>query len=115
MIFFYVQEDSLQPQAILMYVERCNIYSEISVLCSNLYTLTTLDTELENQENGDGKATSVQSIQSGCISLPRVISYLYNCQDELQPCNYTFLSNIYYYYRNKLFFRYIYIYRYIYN
>lgn len=72
-----------------MCVEQCNIYSEISILCSNIYTLTTLDTEqLEYKEN-DGKVTSVRSAQSGCIPLvPRVVSLLYNCQSELQPCNY---------------------------
>jgi len=71
-----------------MHVEQCNIYHEISVLCSNVYTLTTLDAEQEYQGN-EGKATIVQSSQSSCISLvPQTISHLYNCQDELQLSNY---------------------------
>ncbi|KAL0124951.1 hypothetical protein PUN28_006666 [Cardiocondyla obscurior] len=80
MIFQY--EDSLQPQAILMYIEQSNAYHEISVLCSNIYTSITLDTEQsECQEN----KTIVQSLQSNCILLvPRNVSYLYNCQDEIQ-------------------------------
>ncbi|XP_011645189.1 LOW QUALITY PROTEIN: rotatin [Pogonomyrmex barbatus] len=73
----------IQPQAILIYAEQCNIYHEISVLCSNVYTLITLDAE--QSECHDGKATIAQSSQSSCISLvPRIVSYLYNCQDELQ-------------------------------
>jgi len=71
-----------------MHVEQCNIYHEISILCSNIYTLITLDAEQEHQGN-DGKATIVQSSQSSCISLvPRIVSHLYNCQDELQLSNY---------------------------
>lgn len=87
--FFFIQDDSLQPQTIVIYVEQRNIYHEISVLCSNIYTLTTLDTEHSEYQENDGKATFVQSGRSGYISLvPRTISHLYNCQDELQPCNY---------------------------
>lgn len=72
-----------------MYVEQCNAYHEVSVLCANIYTLTTLDAEQSEYQGHDGKATSVRSVQSGCISLvPRVVSHLYNCQGELQPCNY---------------------------
>ncbi|XP_025159510.1 rotatin [Harpegnathos saltator] len=79
-------EDSLQPQAILIYVEQCNTYHEISVLCANIYTSTTLDDEQSEYQGNDGKATSVRSVQSGCISLvPRIVSHLYNCQGELQP------------------------------
>nr|XP_012230900.1 PREDICTED: LOW QUALITY PROTEIN: rotatin [Linepithema humile] len=79
-------DDSLQPQTIIIYVEQRNIYHEISVLCSNIYTLTTLDTEHSEYQENDGKATLVQSVRSGCVSLvPRTISQLYNCQDELQP------------------------------
>ncbi|XP_032667797.1 rotatin isoform X2 [Odontomachus brunneus] len=82
-IAFCNMEDSLQPQAILIYVEQCNTYHEISVLCANIYTLTTLDAEESEYQGNDGKATSVQS---GYISLvPRIVSHLYNCQDELQP------------------------------
>lgn len=72
-----------------MYVEQRNIYHEISVLCSDIYTLTTLDAEQSECQGNDGKATIVQSLQSSCVSLvPRTISHLYNCQDELQLCNY---------------------------
>lgn len=84
---FFIQEDSLQ--AILIHVEQCNIYHEISVLCSNIYTLTTLDAEQSECEENDGKASIVQSLKSSCILLvPRTVSHLYNCQDELQLCNY---------------------------
>ncbi|KAL6436580.1 hypothetical protein ACFW04_004801 [Cataglyphis niger] len=80
----YQCDDFLQSQVILIYVEQCNIYHEIGVLCSNIYTLTTLDAEQEYQKN-NGKAIFIQSAQSGCFSLvPRIVSYLYNCQDELQ-------------------------------
>ncbi|XP_011873858.1 PREDICTED: rotatin isoform X2 [Vollenhovia emeryi] len=84
--FMTVQcDDSLQPQAVLMHVEQCNIYHEISVLCSNIYTSTTLDAEQSESQGNDSKATIVQSLQSSCISLvPRTVSHLYNCQDELQ-------------------------------
>ncbi|XP_071558418.1 rotatin [Temnothorax nylanderi] len=78
-------DDSLQPQAILIHAEQCNIYHEISVLCSNIYTSTTLDAEESECQGNNGKATIVQSLQSSCISLvPRTVSHLYNCQDELQ-------------------------------
>ncbi|XP_012536869.1 rotatin isoform X2 [Monomorium pharaonis] len=76
-------DDSLPPQAILLHVEQHNIYHEISVLCSNIYTLTTLDAE-QSECQGNDKAT-MQSLQSSCISLvPRTVSHLYNCQDDLQ-------------------------------
>ncbi|XP_018306110.1 rotatin [Mycetomoellerius zeteki] len=78
-------DDSLQPQAILMHVEQRNVYHEISILCSNIYTLTTLDAEQSEYQGNDGKAMIAQSLQSSCISLvPRTVSHLYNCQDELQ-------------------------------
>lgn len=78
-------DDFLQPQAILMQVEQGNIYHEISVLCSDIYTLTTLDAEQSECQGNDGKAVTVQSLQSSCVSLvPRTVSHLYNCQDELQ-------------------------------
>ncbi|XP_011175426.1 rotatin isoform X1 [Solenopsis invicta] len=78
-------DDSLQPQTILMHVEQHSIYHEISVLCSNIYTLTTLDAEQSECQGNDCKATIVQSLQSSYISLvPRTVSHLYNCQDELQ-------------------------------
>nr|XP_012136874.1 PREDICTED: rotatin isoform X2 [Megachile rotundata] len=83
--FQYV--NSLQANAILIYMEQNNTYYEITVLCSNIYMFTTLDYDLtSNREQETGKAPSIHSLQSGCTSLvPRTISYLYNCQDELQP------------------------------
>ncbi|GAB1865817.1 Rotatin [Camponotus japonicus] len=81
----YQCDDSLQSQAVLIYVEQCNIYHEIGVLCSNIYILTTLDAEQLEYRRNNGKPTFIQSAQSGCFSLvPRIVSYLYNCQDELQ-------------------------------
>lgn len=51
--------------------------------------LTTLDAEQLEYRRNNGKPTFIQSAQSGCFSLvPRIVSYLYNCQDELQACNY---------------------------
>ncbi|KAG7209111.1 hypothetical protein KM043_015257 [Ampulex compressa] len=83
--FQYV--DSLKPSTVLIYVEQSNTYYEISVLCSNIYIQSTLDSEENDSPQTDsGKALSIRSAQSGCTSLvPRTISYLYNCQDELQP------------------------------
>lgn len=53
--------------------------------------LTTLDAESEYRRNND-KPTFTQTAQSGCFSLvPRIVSYLYNCQDELQACNLHYL------------------------
>ncbi|KAM0726292.1 Rotatin [Formica fusca] len=81
----YQCDDSLQLQVALIYVEQCNIYHEIGILCSNIYTLTTLDAEQSEYQRNNGKATFIQSAQSGCLSLvPRIVSCLYNCQDELQ-------------------------------
>ncbi|KYN02662.1 Rotatin [Cyphomyrmex costatus] len=78
-------DDSLQPQAILMHVEQCNVYHEISILCSSIYMLTTLDGEQSECQGNSGKTMIAQSLQSSCISLvPRTVSHLYNCQDELQ-------------------------------
>ncbi|KAK1119474.1 hypothetical protein K0M31_013302 [Melipona bicolor] len=75
--------DSLKANSILIYVEQNNIYYEISVLCSNVYMFTSLD--YNNQEKKIGKIPSIHSVQSSCTSLvPRTISHLYNCQDELQ-------------------------------
>ncbi|XP_043258441.1 rotatin [Colletes gigas] len=85
MTFQYV--DSLRANAILIYVEQNNTYYEISILCSNIYMYTTLDCDqMDSREQENENAPSVHSMQSGCTSLvPRTISYLYNCQDELQP------------------------------
>ncbi|XP_053987608.1 rotatin [Hylaeus volcanicus] len=85
MTFQYV--DSLRANAILIYIEQNNTYYEISVLCSNIYMYNTLDCEqMDNREQESENAPSIHSMQSGCTSLvPRTISYLYNCQDELQP------------------------------
>ncbi|XP_024221639.1 rotatin isoform X2 [Bombus impatiens] len=84
-IFQYM--DSLKANAILIYIEQNNIYYEISVLCSNIYMSTSLDCDhMNNQEQETGKVPSIHSMQSGCTSLvPRAISHLYNCHDELQP------------------------------
>ncbi|XP_034182443.2 rotatin homolog anastral spindle 3 isoform X1 [Osmia lignaria lignaria] len=83
--FQYV--NSLQANAILIYMEQSNTYYEITVLCSNIFMFTTLDYDhTDNREQENGKAPSIHSLQSGSTSLvPRTISYLYNCQDELQP------------------------------
>ncbi|XP_017766173.1 PREDICTED: rotatin [Eufriesea mexicana] len=84
-IFQYM--DSLKANAILIYIEQNNTYYEISVLCSNIYMFTSLDCDhMDNQEQETGKVPSIHSIQSSNTSLvPRTISHLYNCQDELQP------------------------------
>ncbi|XP_015602257.1 rotatin isoform X2 [Cephus cinctus] len=78
--------DSLKANAILIYVEQSNIYYEISVLCSNLYMHPTLDLNASDNENDEsGKMQSEHSRVSDYMSLvPRTVSYLYNCQDELQ-------------------------------
>ncbi|XP_076653624.1 rotatin homolog anastral spindle 3 isoform X2 [Halictus rubicundus] len=83
--FQYV--DSLKANALLIYVEQNNTYYEISVLCSNIYMYTTLDCDLmDHRDLENGATPSIHSMQSGSTSLvPRTISYLYNCQDELQP------------------------------
>nr|XP_031848371.1 rotatin isoform X1 [Nomia melanderi] len=83
--FQYV--DSLKANAILIYVEQSNIYDEITILCSNIYMYTTLDCDLlDHRDLESGTTPSIHSMQSGCTSLvPRTISYLYNCQDELHP------------------------------
>ncbi|XP_076183468.1 rotatin homolog anastral spindle 3 isoform X2 [Ptiloglossa arizonensis] len=83
--FQYV--DSLKANAILIYIEQNNTYYEISILCSNIYMYTTLDCDqIDSREQENENAPSVHSMQSGCTSLvPRTISYLYNCQDELHP------------------------------
>ncbi|XP_015437120.1 PREDICTED: rotatin [Dufourea novaeangliae] len=82
--FQYV--DSLKANAILIYIEQNNTYYEISILCSNIYMHTTLDCDImENRDLESETTPSIHSMQSGCTSLvPRTISYLYNCQDELQ-------------------------------
>ncbi|CAK9800001.1 RTTN [Anthophora quadrimaculata] len=84
-IFQYV--DSLKANAILIYVEQCNTYYEISALCSNIYMFTSLDyDDVDNQKIENSKTSSIRSKQLDSTSLvPRTISYLYNCQDELQP------------------------------
>ncbi|CAL7947029.1 unnamed protein product [Xylocopa violacea] len=84
-VFQYV--DSLKANAILIYIEQSNAYYEISVLCSNVFMFTSLDYDyVSNQEQDTGKTPSIHSMQSGYTSMvPRTISYLYNCQDELQP------------------------------
>ncbi|KAF3426006.1 hypothetical protein E2986_13230 [Frieseomelitta varia] len=82
-VFQYM--DSLKANSILIYVEQNNIYYEISVLCSNVFMFISLD--YNNQEKKIGKIPSIHSVQSSCTSLvPRTISHLYNCQDELQNC-----------------------------
>ncbi|KOC59425.1 Rotatin [Habropoda laboriosa] len=67
--------------------KQSNTYYEISVLCSNIYMFTSLDyDDINNQKAENSKTPSIRSMQSGSTSLvPRTISYLYNCQDELQP------------------------------
>ncbi|XP_076279078.1 rotatin homolog anastral spindle 3 isoform X3 [Lasioglossum baleicum] len=79
--------DSLKANALLIYIEQNNTYYEINVLCSNIYMYTTLDCDLlDHRDLESGATPSIHSMQSGCTSLvPRTISYLYNCQDELQP------------------------------
>ncbi|XP_006614220.1 rotatin isoform X1 [Apis dorsata] len=84
-IFQYM--DSLKASSILIYIEQNNTYYEISVLCSSIYMLTSLDCDhMNNQEQETGKVPSIHSMQSSCTSMvSRTISHLYNCQDELQP------------------------------
>lgn len=67
-----------------------NFYYEMSILYSNIYVLPTLDSDLlNNQQQKNGKVPSIQAATSGCVSLvPRTVSYLYNCHDELLPCKY---------------------------
>ncbi|KAK2582399.1 hypothetical protein KPH14_004718 [Odynerus spinipes] len=79
--------NELKTNIILIYAEQVNLYYEMSVLFSNIYMLPTLDSDLLNyQQYKDGKVASIQGVTSGCILLvPRTISYLYNCHDELQP------------------------------
>lgn len=81
----------MKANAILIYIEQNNTYYEISILCSNIFMYTTLDCDqIDNREQESGKAPSIHSMQSSCASLvPRTISYLYNCHDELQPCTYS--------------------------
>ncbi|XP_012272783.1 rotatin isoform X2 [Orussus abietinus] len=77
--------DSLQPTAIVIYIEQNNVYYEISLLVSNIYTSSTLDPDSSNEQEGSTKAQSLQSGVSGCMSaLPRTVSNLYDCHDELQ-------------------------------
>ncbi|XP_020290276.1 rotatin isoform X2 [Pseudomyrmex gracilis] len=73
-------EHSLQSQAILTYIEQHNTYDEISALCSNIYTATTLDTEQSEYQDGD--KTNMQS--EYIVPVPHNIWRLYNCQDESQ-------------------------------
>lgn len=93
-----MQVDSLKANTILIYIEQSNTYYEISILCSNIFMHTTLDCDLtNNREPETGKAPSVISLQSSYASLvPRTISYLYNCQDELLPRMYSFENYIEY-------------------
>ncbi|XP_043681789.1 rotatin isoform X1 [Vespula pensylvanica] len=79
--------DSLKTNIILIYTEQVNFYYEMSILYSNIYVLPTLDSDLlNNQQQKNGKVPSIQAATSGCVSLvPRTVSYLYNCHDELLP------------------------------
>ncbi|XP_043499586.1 rotatin isoform X2 [Polistes fuscatus] len=83
----FQHEDSLKTNIILIYTEQVNFYYEMSILYSNIYVLPSLDFDLlNNQQQKDDKVPSIQAATSGNISLvPRTISYLYNCQDELLP------------------------------
>ncbi|XP_066591011.1 rotatin isoform X2 [Prorops nasuta] len=82
MSFQYV--DSLKSNAILIYVEQSNTYYEISVLCSNIYTLPTLDMDFPSNENQSEK-DSQTTLSDSRSFVPKTISYLYNCHDELHP------------------------------
>ncbi|RLU27556.1 hypothetical protein DMN91_001360 [Ooceraea biroi] len=86
-------DDSLQPQAILIYAEQRNIYHEIGVLCSNIYSLSTVDIR-QREEINDKICKTLENVHgtmdcnvynNQSFILPHVIWRLYYCQDELQP------------------------------
>ncbi|KAI4475480.1 hypothetical protein M0802_015139 [Mischocyttarus mexicanus] len=78
--------DSLKTNIILIYTEQVNFYYEMSILYSNIYVLPSLDFDLLNGQQQKDKVPSIQAATSGNILLvPRTVSYLYNCQDELLP------------------------------
>lgn len=83
--------DSLKPNAIIIYIEQSNFYYEISALCSNCYVRATLDPEALNSHQSESSKT--QSAECSSLSLvPRAISYLYNCPEDLQIRKYRKIS-----------------------
>ncbi|XP_043474662.1 rotatin [Leptopilina heterotoma] len=81
----YQYVDSLKPNAIIIYIEQSNFYYEISALCSNCYVRSSLDPESLNFEENENEISKTQSAETSSISLvPRAISYLYNCPEDLQ-------------------------------
>lgn len=81
----YQYVDSLKANAIIIYIEQSNFYYEISALCSNCYVRSSLDPESLNFQENENEDSKTQSAETSSISLvPRAISYLYNCPEDLQ-------------------------------
>ncbi|KAK0170662.1 hypothetical protein PV328_008487 [Microctonus aethiopoides] len=69
--------DSLRSNAIIIYIEQANVYHEISLLCSNIYLLMTLD--FNPEEIVQCTASEISKLSS----IPKNILHFYDCHDEL--------------------------------
>ncbi|XP_046424633.1 rotatin [Neodiprion fabricii] len=80
----YQYADSLKSEAILIFAEQSNIYYEISLICSNIYLLSTLDPDPSSTVSEE--VMLWQSEHSGTFDntlLSRKhVTQVYNCHEE---------------------------------
>ncbi|XP_034951407.1 rotatin [Chelonus insularis] len=86
----YEYVDSLESNAIFLYIERMNVYHEINLICSNIFMLPSLDSKKVSESplyyNNSTENNCNENENFGTqrfLSLPKAILHLYSCHDEM--------------------------------